>query len=99
MIEARDICLYLKPLQSYFDQIESLDFNDIQPKLRPMLHCICLTWANSRYYCTTTRIIILLREVSNLLIAGVYADLVSRIVRLDIILIFMYRRLKVICYY
>ncbi|XP_046432396.1 dynein beta chain, ciliary-like [Neodiprion fabricii] len=69
VIEARDVCLYLKPLQSYFDQIESMDFNDIEPKIKPMLHCICLTWANSRYYCTTTRIITLLSEVSNLLIA------------------------------
>lgn len=32
------------------------------------MHCICLAWANSRYFCTTTRIIRLLGEVANLII-------------------------------
>ncbi|KAI4487640.1 hypothetical protein M0802_011953 [Mischocyttarus mexicanus] len=69
IIEARDIWVHLKPLQYYFDKIQSTEFNDIQPLLKPLMHCVCLLWSNSKYYCTTTRIIRLLSMISNLLIA------------------------------
>jgi dynein heavy chain len=69
--EARDIALYLKPLVKHFDALESTDFKDAQPLLRPLVHCVALVWAHSRYYCTTTRIVTLIREVANLLIQEV----------------------------
>ncbi|PSN39336.1 Dynein beta chain [Blattella germanica] len=52
--EARDITLYLKPLIKHFDLIENTEFKDAQPLIKPLLHCVALVWANSRYYCTDT---------------------------------------------
>ncbi|EFN63906.1 Dynein beta chain, ciliary [Camponotus floridanus] len=76
VIEARDVCSYLKALEPYFEDIENTEFKDIQPRLKPLLHCVCLMWSNSKYYCTSTRIITLLSEISNLLIseAAKYLD-------------------------
>ncbi|GAB1866294.1 Dynein beta chain, ciliary [Camponotus japonicus] len=71
VIEARDVCSYLKALEPYFEDIENTEFKDIQPRLKPLLHCVCLMWSNSKYYCTSTRIITLLSEISNLLISEV----------------------------
>ncbi|KAK2582958.1 hypothetical protein KPH14_009015 [Odynerus spinipes] len=71
IIEARDIWVHLKPLEYYFDKIQSTDFKDIQPLLKPLMHCICLVWSHSKFYCTSTRIIRLLSMISNLLIAEV----------------------------
>ena len=71
VIEARDICLHLKPLQIYFEEIESADFPDIESRFKPLLHSICLVWANSLYYQTSTRISTLLKEVANLIITEV----------------------------
>ncbi|XP_047352693.1 dynein beta chain, ciliary-like [Vespa velutina] len=69
IIEARDIWMHLKPLEYYLNKIQSTEFKDIQPLLKPLMHCVCLIWSNSKYYCTTTRIIRLLSMISNLLIA------------------------------
>lgn len=71
MIEARDVCAYLKALEPHFEDIQDTDFKDIQPKLKSLLHCVCLIWSNSKYYCVPTRIITLLSEISNLLITEV----------------------------
>ncbi|XP_008208864.1 dynein beta chain, ciliary-like [Nasonia vitripennis] len=69
VVEARDVCLYLLPLQKYFQEIESQSyFPDIQPRLKPMMHCICLTWSRSKHYCKSSRIVTLLKEISNLII-------------------------------
>ncbi|EGI59469.1 Dynein beta chain, ciliary [Acromyrmex echinatior] len=68
VIEARDVCAYLKALEPHFKDIENIEFKNIQPKLKPLLHCICLIWSNSKYYCIPMRIITLLSEISNLLI-------------------------------
>ncbi|KAK1137302.1 hypothetical protein K0M31_001815 [Melipona bicolor] len=68
LLETRDINLYLKPLEIYFNEIENVEFRDIIWKLKILLHCVCLMWANSRYY-TMQRIIALLQEISNLLIS------------------------------
>ncbi|XP_025270513.1 dynein beta chain, ciliary [Camponotus floridanus] len=74
VIEARDVCSYLKALEPYFEDIENTEFKDIQPRLKPLLHCVCLMWSNSKYYCTSTRIITLLSEISNLLISEVFSQ-------------------------
>lgn len=63
IIEARDINLYLKPLISHFIRFEESDFLDNQPYVRALLHVIGLLWANSRYYCTSSKIVTLLREI------------------------------------
>ncbi|XP_053593671.1 dynein beta chain, ciliary [Microplitis demolitor] len=68
IVEARDIYLHLKPLQSQFIEIEGSDIEELKLKLKQLLHLICLAWANSKHYCTTTNIIYLLNAVVNLFI-------------------------------
>lgn len=33
-----------------------------------MMHCVCLIWGHSKYYCSAARIIVLMQEICNLLI-------------------------------
>jgi len=68
LAEAQDINLFLKPLRSHFEDIEQVDFEDMRKHLEPMMHVVCLVWANSKYYNTPARIIILLQEICNLII-------------------------------
>ncbi|KAF5274393.1 hypothetical protein FQA39_LY07273 [Lamprigera yunnana] len=70
MLEATTICTYLKPVRLQFDKLEEGDFLECEPYIRPMVHCIGLLWGNARYYCTNARIINLLKQVANLLIAS-----------------------------
>ncbi|KAJ8413756.1 hypothetical protein AAFF_G00082630 [Aldrovandia affinis] len=66
--EARDINIYLKPLQRLFEGLESVEFSEIKSQISPLMHTVCLLWANSKYYNTPARIIVLLQEICNLLI-------------------------------
>ncbi|XP_076624613.1 dynein beta chain, ciliary-like [Colletes latitarsis] len=68
LLETRDINLYLKPLESYFQEIDHTEFKLIGAKLKALMHCACLMWANSKYY-SMERMIVLLREISDLLIS------------------------------
>lgn len=66
--EAQDINLYLKPLQRHFEEIENVEFNEVKPVIVPLMHVLCLVWAQSKYYNTPARIIVLMQEVCNLFI-------------------------------
>ncbi|KAF5902959.1 dynein heavy chain 9, axonemal, partial [Clarias magur] len=66
--EARDINIFLKPLERLTEDIENTDFSEVKGRLAPFMHTVCLVWANSKYYNTPTRLIVLLQEVCNLLI-------------------------------
>lgn len=68
VVEARDICLYLKPLIPHFERFESVELFDNETYVKPLVHVLGLLWANSKYYCTNEKIIILLREIANMLI-------------------------------
>ncbi|XP_034234645.1 dynein beta chain, ciliary [Thrips palmi] len=68
LAEARDMALYLKPLMKHCQLLEDTDFADATPLLRPLLHTVCLVWAHSRYYCNSNRLVVLLRQICNLLI-------------------------------
>ena len=63
--------MHLKPLVKHFDVLENTDFKDVQSLLQPLVHCVALVWANSGYYCTSNKIITLIREIANLLIQEV----------------------------
>lgn len=71
LTEAQDINLYLKPLLTHFEDLEQAEFDECIPMLAPMMHCICLTWVHSKFYCTPARIIVLLQELCNLFIQQV----------------------------
>ncbi|XP_039284796.1 dynein beta chain, ciliary [Nilaparvata lugens] len=74
--EAREIDKFLKPLQKQIIAIENAEFNEIAPLLSPMLHVLCLTWVHCKYYCSSTKVITVLKEICNLLIlqANKYLD-------------------------
>lgn len=66
--EARDIRIYLNALAPRTEQFETTDFNMVKSFIKPLLHCICLTWANSMYYCTKDHWTRYFLMVGNLLI-------------------------------
>lgn len=68
LAEARDISIHLNPLQKHFTQIEETDFAEAKPLLEPLMHVICMVWSRSRYYCQSSKITVLLRQICNLLI-------------------------------
>uniref|UniRef100_A0A668AEI7 Dynein axonemal heavy chain 17 n=1 Tax=Myripristis murdjan TaxID=586833 RepID=A0A668AEI7_9TELE len=74
--EAKDICTYLRPLQRLFEDMETAEFPEVRGQIGPLMHTVCLVWANSRYYNTPARLIVLLQETCNLLIqqAQVYLN-------------------------
>ncbi|XP_015596133.2 dynein beta chain, ciliary [Cephus cinctus] len=68
LAEAKEISLYLTPLTRNFKAIEEIDFSEAKPLMAPLIHCIGLAWAKSRYYQSSSKLIIMLRQISNLLI-------------------------------
>ncbi|KAM9412460.1 dynein axonemal heavy chain 17-like [Salvelinus alpinus] len=66
--EARDIVLYLKPLQKILDEIEQLEYSQLPTYVGAVMHTVCLTWANSEHYSHPARIIVILQEICNLFI-------------------------------
>ncbi|XP_042364236.1 dynein heavy chain 9, axonemal [Plectropomus leopardus] len=74
--ESKDICTFLKPLQRLFEDMENAEFPDVRGQIAPLMHTVCLVWANSRYYNTPARLIVLLQETSNLLIQQARAYIV-----------------------
>ena len=69
--EAENVALYLKPLRKHFQSIEDVDFTEIVSTLKPLFHVMCLFWSRCEYYCTSVRIINLLRMICNLFIQQV----------------------------
>lgn len=72
LAEARDISIHLNPLQKHFTQIDETDFAEAKPLLEPLMHVICMVWSRSRYYCQSSKITVLLRQICNLLIHQVF---------------------------
>lgn len=68
VVEARDICLYLKPLQARFAAFDENEFLESRDEIKPLIHCVALVWTNSRYYCSSDKVVTLLREIANMLI-------------------------------
>ncbi|XP_053270380.1 dynein axonemal heavy chain 9-like [Pleuronectes platessa] len=66
--EAKDISIYLMPLKGLFEDMESMEFPEVRRQIGPLMHTVCLVWANSRHYNTPQRLILLLQETCNLLI-------------------------------
>ncbi|XP_035728185.1 dynein beta chain, ciliary-like [Vespa mandarinia] len=66
--EAKDISLYLMPLEKCFKAIEETDFSETKPLMAVLIHSLGLTWAHSKYYQSSSKLIIMLRQICNLLI-------------------------------
>ncbi|KAK4884537.1 hypothetical protein RN001_000808 [Aquatica leii] len=68
ILEAREICIYLKPMRPYFDYFEAGDFLDSESQIAPFTYCLGLLWTHSHYYCTEAKMVNLLKEVANMFI-------------------------------
>ena len=55
-------------LFSSSQNLDALEFPEIIPLLKPLMHCVCLVYSSSLYYNTPARIIVLMQETCNLLI-------------------------------
>ncbi|XP_037537274.1 dynein heavy chain 11, axonemal [Nematolebias whitei] len=76
VLEAEDIDLYLRPLRRQIANLEERGFPLMESLLPPLLHTLCLIWSHSKYYCTSQRMVVLLREFSNLIIEKAIAYLI-----------------------
>ncbi|KAK0086060.1 hypothetical protein PV325_003945 [Microctonus aethiopoides] len=68
LAEAKEISLYLTPLRRCFKAIEEIDFSEAKPLMASVIHSVGLAWAKSRYYQNSSKLIIMFRQISNLLI-------------------------------
>lgn len=68
MAEAKEISLYLSPLAKCFKAIEEVDFSETKPLMATLIHSVGLAWSRSSYYQSSSKVIIMLRQICNLLI-------------------------------
>lgn len=68
LAEAQDITLYMNPLKKPLSQVEDIDFSECKPFLAPLMHIICMIYGRSPYYCHSSKITVLLRQICNMLI-------------------------------
>lgn len=66
--EARDVTLYLIPLENQVDKFLTTEWEEIRPVMKSILETICLIWSTSNYYCTNNRMVHLFRLVHNMFI-------------------------------
>lgn len=52
-----------------------MEFNESEPVIDPLLHVLCLVWANCKDYRHPERIVVLLQEICNLVINCVRASM------------------------
>lgn len=68
LTESREIALYLAPLGRFFKMIEETDFAEAKSLVPILVHAIGMAWAGSKYYQNSSKMIILMRMICNLLI-------------------------------
>ncbi|KAK9886614.1 hypothetical protein WA026_017536 [Henosepilachna vigintioctopunctata] len=75
VVEARDINIYLKPLIPHIQRFEESDFLENENYIKPLIHCVGLIWAHSRYYAFSEKIVVLFKEIGNMLIEACTREL------------------------
>jgi dynein heavy chain, axonemal len=69
-LEANDNVKYLRTLESWFQRLNGgEDFEKLPEVFRPILHILLLIWKNSKFYNTPARLVVLVREICNAIIA------------------------------
>lgn len=68
LAEAKEISLYLTPLAKCFKAVEEVDFSEAKPVMVTLIHSVGLVWVNSKYYQSSSKLIIMLRQICNLLV-------------------------------
>ena len=67
--ESNDNHRQMCALEQFLSEIKNLAFDDLVRVFKPLFHCILLVWKHSKKYNTTTRMVILIREICNDIIA------------------------------
>lgn len=68
--EANHILRFLRPMEKGFERLSlSDDFPQLAGMFRPLMHQVLLVWKHSKHYNTPQRMVILMREICNDLIA------------------------------
>ncbi|XP_010006976.1 PREDICTED: dynein heavy chain 17, axonemal [Chaetura pelagica] len=65
--EAKDISLHLQPLQILLEDMEQVDYFELQPYLEQILCTIRLLRTHCQYYSSPSHVLIILQEICNLL--------------------------------
>ncbi|XP_066581161.1 dynein beta chain, ciliary [Prorops nasuta] len=68
LTEAKEISLYLTPLAKFFKAVEEIDFAESKPLMATLIHSLGLAWAACTYYQSSSKLIIMFRQICNLLI-------------------------------
>ncbi|PKK16915.1 hypothetical protein A306_00000055, partial [Columba livia] len=66
--EAKDIDLYLQPLRILLEEMEQADYSELQPYLDRVMCTLCLVRVHCQHYSAPARLVVILREICNLLI-------------------------------
>ena len=67
--EANNIVKYLRPLVPWFNGLENeTEFERLLNHFKPIMHLVLLVWKSSAYYNTSSRLVILMREICNTII-------------------------------
>jgi dynein heavy chain len=77
-IECDDICMYLEPIRPLFEEVEEMEFGLLSKAFGQIMHCLTLVWANSTYYQSARRIVVLLRELMNIFIDAILGHIEPR---------------------
>ncbi len=70
-LEANDNLRFLTSLEPWFAKLndKSADFSELVNLFKPIMHTVLLIWKNSEYYNSPARLVVLMREICNALIA------------------------------
>jgi dynein heavy chain len=69
--EANDDVKFLRTLDPWFRTLnEDSDFEKLPETFRPIMHILLLVWKNSKYYNTPARLVVLIRQICNAIIAS-----------------------------
>lgn len=55
-------------INNSFKALEAAEFAELRPLFSPLMHTVCLIYSNSKHYNSPSRLIVLMKEVCNLLI-------------------------------
>ena len=64
-LEANDNLKHLKVLEPYLSKLKAVEFSNILSLIKPIMHIILLIWTHSKFFNTTARIVVLVREICN----------------------------------
>ena len=77
--EAKDNAKFLATLEPYVDLLNNgSDFGELAGAFRPAMHTLLLIWKHSKFYCTPSRMVVLVRQMVNSVIAAAGRFLTGR---------------------